>query len=83
MNPDKRWFRNPQLSMPPAVSAQQEMVAILDSIDCKIDSHRRKRTVPGELLSALLHKLIWGEIRVVELDLSSIFHRSDNCGDQR
>ena len=49
---------------------QREIVAILDAIDRKIDVHRRKREVLDELFKALLHKLMTGEIRVGELDIS-------------
>ena len=51
---------------------QTEIVVVLDSIDCKIDLHRRKRVVLEELFKALLHKLMTGEVRVGELDLAVI-----------
>lgn len=47
-----------------------EIVGILAAIDRKIDLHREKRTVLGELFKTLLHKLMTGEIRVGDLDLS-------------
>ena len=50
---------------------QDEIVAILDAIDRKIDLHRRKRAVLDELFKALLHKLMTGEVRVGDLDLSN------------
>jgi type I restriction enzyme, S subunit len=49
-----------------------EIEAILDTIDRKIDLHRRKRAVLDELFKALLHKLMTGEIRVADLDLSAL-----------
>lgn len=49
---------------------QRETVAILEAIDRKIDLYRRKRAVLDELFKALLHKLMTGEVRVGELDLS-------------
>ncbi|XQZ35115.1 restriction endonuclease subunit S [Paracoccus yeei] len=49
-----------------------EIVAVLEAIDRKIDLHRRKRAVLDELFKALLHKLITGEIRVSDLDLSAL-----------
>jgi len=49
-----------------------EIVAILETLDHKIDVHRRKRTVLDELFKALLHKLVTGEVRVSDLDLSAI-----------
>ena len=59
-----------ELSMPhPSVDEQKEIVAILGTIDRKIDLHRRKRAVLEELFKALLHKLMTGEIRVGELRL--------------
>ena len=55
----------------PSPAQQQEIIAILDAIDRKIDLHRRKRAVLDELFKALLHKLMTGEIRVREFDLST------------
>lgn len=49
-----------------------EIVAVLEAIDRKIDLHRRKRAVLDELFKALLHKLMTGEIRVSDLDLSAL-----------
>ena len=45
---------------------QGEIVSILDTIDRKIDLHRRKRAALDDLFKALLHKLMTGEIRVGE-----------------
>ena len=59
----------------PTLGEQREIVSILEAIDRKIDLHRRKRAVLEELFKALLHKLMTGEIRVGELDLSAL---SDN-----
>jgi type I restriction enzyme S subunit len=56
----------------PALDEQREIVTILDAIDRKIELHRKKRAVLEELFKALLHKLMTGEIRVAELDLSAI-----------
>jgi type I restriction enzyme S subunit len=53
-------------------SEANEIVAILDAIDRKIDLHRKKRTVLDELFKALLHNLMTGEIRVADLDLSAL-----------
>ncbi|MCZ2136054.1 MAG: restriction endonuclease subunit S [Burkholderiales bacterium] len=49
-----------------------EIVAILDALDRKIDLHRRKRAVLEELFQSLLHKLMTGELRVADLDLSAL-----------
>ena len=51
---------------------QREISAILDAIDAKIDLHKRKKLVLEELFRALLHKLMTGEIRVADLDLSAL-----------
>jgi type I restriction enzyme S subunit len=56
----------------PAADEQREIVAILDAIDCKIDLHRQKRAVLGELFKALLHKLMTGAIQVADLNLSAL-----------
>ena len=60
------------LPLPPTLSEQREIVAVLDAIDRKIDLHRRKRAVLEELLKALLHKLMTGVIRVGELGMSGV-----------
>lgn len=56
----------------PKLDEQREIVAILDTIDRKIDLHQRKCAVLDDLFKALLHKLMTGEIRVGELDLSAL-----------
>jgi type I restriction enzyme, S subunit len=56
----------------PSLDEQRDIVAILDAIDRKIDLHKRKRAVLDELFKALLHKLMTGEIRVADLDLSAL-----------
>lgn len=49
-----------------------EIVTILDAIERKIDLHRKKRAVLEELFQSLLHKLMTGDIRVADLDLSAL-----------
>ena len=58
------------LPLPPTLSEQREIVAVLAPTDRKIDLHRRKRAVLEELFQAMLHKLMTGEVRVGELSLS-------------
>ena len=58
--------------MPPTLSEQSEIVAVLDAIDRKLDLHRRKRTTLEKLFKALLYKLMTREVRVGELDLESV-----------
>lgn len=62
----------------PDPSEQREIVAILTAIDRKIDLHRRKRVVLDDLFKALLHKLMTGEIRVGDLDLSALQVANDS-----
>ena len=63
-------FLKPWKIVVPVYAEQREVVAILNAIDRKIDLHRRKRAVLGELFKALLYKLMKGEIRAADLDLS-------------
>ncbi|AUM00784.1 hypothetical protein B4966_11855 [Rhodocyclaceae bacterium] len=56
----------------PQKDERDEIVAILDAIDRKIELHRKKRQVLEELFKTLLHKLMTGEIRVADLDLSAL-----------
>lgn len=65
-------IRNFRVAVPPATEEQEEIVAILDAIDRKIDLHRRKKAVLEELFKSLLHKLMTGELRVADLDLSAL-----------
>ncbi len=60
----------------PPMNEQREIAAILDAIDRKIDLHRKKRVVLVELFKVLLHKLMTGEIRVSDLDLSVLRKKS-------
>ena len=69
--PNLSQSRLAELTIPhPTPDVQHEIVAILAAIDRKIDLHRRKRDVLEELLKALLHKLMTGEIRVADLENS-------------
>lgn len=54
----------------------KEIVTILDAIDRKIDLHKKKRAVLDQLFKSLLHKLMTGEIRVADLDLSALGKRA-------
>lgn len=58
------------LPLPPSLAEQGEIVTILDAIDAKLNLHKRKRALLEELFRSLLHKLMTGEIRVADLDLS-------------
>jgi type I restriction enzyme S subunit len=56
----------------PPLDEQSEIVTILDTIDRKIDLHKRKRDVLDELFHSLLDELMTGEIRVNELSIPEI-----------
>ncbi|WP_080485663.1 MULTISPECIES: restriction endonuclease subunit S [Burkholderia cepacia complex] len=56
----------------PEIDEQREIVVVLDTIDRKINLHRKKRAVLEELFKSLLHKLMTGEIAVSDLDLSAL-----------
>ena len=58
-----------KIPVPSSPTEAEEIAAILDAIDRKIDLHRRKLAVLEELFRVLLHKLMTGEITVGELDL--------------
>lgn len=60
------------LLIPPTLDEQREITTILQAIDAKIDIHKRKSAVLEELFRALLNKLMTGEIRVTDLDLSAL-----------
>lgn len=66
------FLRDFPLPLPPALEEQREIVAILDALDRKIALHRQKRTVLEDLFQSLLHKLMTGNIRVGDLDLSAL-----------
>lgn len=60
------------IPVPPDIEEQRDIAAILDALDRKIAVQRAKRAVLEELLKALLHKLMTGEIAVSDLDLSAL-----------
>jgi type I restriction enzyme, S subunit len=60
------------IPLPASLDEQREIVNILDTLDRKIALHQQKRTVLEELFNSLLHKLMTGEIRVDQLDLSAL-----------
>jgi type I restriction enzyme S subunit len=66
------FLRGMPIPFPPTLEEQNEIVEILDAIDRKINLHKRKKAVLEELFQSLLHKLMTGEIRVADLDLSAI-----------
>jgi type I restriction enzyme, S subunit len=65
------FLRSLPVPLPP-MDQQSEIALVLDAIDNKIDTHRKKREVLEQLFNALLHKLMTGEIRTDQLDLSTL-----------
>lgn len=62
------------LPLPSTLDEQNEIVAILQAIDRKIELHQKKRAVLDDLFKALLHKLMIGEIQVADVDLLVLAH---------
>lgn len=60
------------IPVPPTLEEQQQIATVLNAVDRKINLHRRKYAVLNELFKVLLHKLMTGEIRVEDLDLSGL-----------
>jgi type I restriction enzyme S subunit len=60
------------VACPTDAAEAKEIESILDAINRKIDLHRQKRAVLDELFKGLLHKLMTGEIRVSDLDLTAL-----------
>jgi type I restriction enzyme S subunit len=54
------------------IDEQKEIAAILDAIDDRIVVLKQKHAVAEQLMSVLMRRLLKGEIRVSELDLSSL-----------
>ncbi|HUI29716.1 MAG TPA: restriction endonuclease subunit S [Candidatus Acidoferrales bacterium] len=52
-----------------SLDEQREISGILQSIDSKIEILERKRATLQDLFKTMLHKLMTGEIRVVDLDI--------------
>lgn len=49
-----------------------EIAVVLETLDRKIDLHRRKREVLDQLFKSLLHQLMTGEMSALDLDLSAL-----------
>jgi type I restriction enzyme S subunit len=65
-------LRTVSFPLPPTIEEQLEVVTVLEAIDRKIDLHRRKAASLDELFKALLHKLMTGQVRAADLDMSAI-----------
>lgn len=64
-----------RIPLPRTCEEQREIADILNTIDRKIDLHRKKLAVLDDLFKAFLHKLITGEVRIDNLDLSVLSER--------
>lgn len=60
------------LVVKPSLNEQSEISVILDALDRKITLHQRKQSVLEELFRSLLHKLLTGEISVLDIDLPAL-----------
>lgn len=60
------------IPVPPQLSEQRDIASVLECIDRKIDLHRRKRAMLDSLFQTLLRRLMTGELRVDQLDLSAL-----------
>lgn len=65
-------LRDIYVPVPPTLEEQAEITSIFDAIDAKIDLHQRKKAVLEELFRSLLYKLMTGEVRIADLDLSAV-----------
>jgi type I restriction enzyme S subunit len=63
--------------LPRTLDEQDEIVAILDAIDEKIELHHRRTALLEDLFNSLLHKLMTREIRLSDLDLSALEQAAD------
>jgi type I restriction enzyme S subunit len=60
------------VAFPTDKQQQRDIVSILDAVDQKIDLHKQKHSLLDDLFKVLLQKLMTGEIRAADLDLSAI-----------
>lgn len=65
-------LREIPVPVPPTLDEQADIAGVVDSIDRKRRLHKRKAVILEELFTALLHKLMTGQVRVGDLDMSAI-----------
>lgn len=58
--------------VPPTLDEQADVAGIVEAIDHKSDLHKRKAAVLKDLFIAMLHRLMTGQIRTADLDMSAI-----------
>jgi len=66
------FLRELPIPLPPTVEEQSDLAAILNTIDHKIGLHKRKKAVLQALFATLVNNLMTGEIRVADLDVSTV-----------
>jgi type I restriction enzyme S subunit len=71
------FLRQLKVPLPRTLDEQDEIVAILDAIDEKIELHHRRTALLEDLFNSLLHKLMTREIRLSDLDLSALEQAAD------
>lgn len=64
-------FLSPWPIVVPSNNEQKEIAAILQTLDCKINVHERKRATLTDLFQTLLHQLMTAQIRVNQLDIGT------------
>jgi hypothetical protein len=64
-------FADQSVALPPP-SEQRTIAAVLQILDREIEHNEKRRAALDDLFKALLHKLMTGEIRVADLDLSAL-----------
>lgn len=57
---------------PPTTREADEVAEVLESLDLKVELHRRKGQIVDRLFDSLLHKLMTREVSVEALDLSGL-----------
>lgn len=69
---NRNFLHEELIAWPEDLREQESIVSVLASIDRKIELHRQKRDLIEHLFKTLLHKLMTGEIRAADLDLSDL-----------
>lgn len=74
------YLRSVLIPLPRTLEEQREVAAVLDTLDRRIASHRRKRAVLDRLFNALLDKLMVGGIRVADLHIDALVAETPVAG---
>ena len=63
-------FEQIEIFAPTDIGEQKEIARIVYAIDCRINLYMRKSEVLGALFRSMLHRMVTGEIRLNDLDMS-------------